>query len=150
MKILFYATQSDWAAEKLQRVLEGLVPRDQLEICRTFSRLSDKLYKPSNNLDIAVLTAVTDEELSKILSLRDLFSDIRIVLILPDSKSATISKAHTLGPRFLTYLDSDVEEVKSVLGKMLESQHSKKIQIPQPNLPIENAKTGKSSWGVVK
>jgi hypothetical protein len=129
MKVLFFMTQSDLAAEKLQEVVEGLVPRDQLEICRTISGLSDKLYKPSHNVDIAVLTVATDEELSKILSLKDLFSDIRIVLILPDSKSATISKAHRLRPRFLTLLDSNFEDVKSVLSKMLESQHSMEIQL---------------------
>jgi predicted nucleotidyltransferase len=121
MKVLFYTTQSDWTAEQLQSVIETLVLKDQLEMYRTFDSLSRRLCQPSNNLDIAVLTAANREDLLKILSLSNLLSDIRIILILPDSKPDTISKAHTLRPRFLTYLDSDFGEVKSVLSKMLDN-----------------------------
>jgi len=122
MKVLFYATRSDLATEKLQRMLKALVPQDQMVMCRTFSCLSHRLKQPSNDLEIAVLTMVNDEEMLKILSLRDLLTDKRIILILPDSKSVTISKAHALVPRFLAYLDSDTEKVKSVLDKMLNSR----------------------------
>jgi hypothetical protein len=121
MKVLFYTTQSDWAAEQLQSVIETLVLKDQLEMYRTFDSLSRRLCRPSNNLNIAVLAAADEEELWKIVSLSDLLSDIRIILILPDNKPGTIAKAHTLGPRFLTYLDSDFGEVKSVLNKMLDN-----------------------------
>ena len=119
MTVLFYTTQSDLAAEQLQSVIEMLVLKDQLEMCRTFDSLSRRLCRPSNDLDIAVLAAANGEDLLKILSLKDLLSDIRIILILPDSKPDTISKAHAIGPRFLTYLDSYVEELQSVLSKML-------------------------------
>ena len=83
MKILFYTTQNDLAAEQLQSVIETLVLKDQLEMYRTFDSLSRRLCRPSNNLDIAVLAAANGEDLLKILSLSDLLSDIRIILILP-------------------------------------------------------------------
>jgi hypothetical protein len=123
MQILFFTTQSDLAAKHLQSVIKTLILKDQLEMYRTFDSLSRRLCQPSNNLDIAVLTVTNGKELRKILSLSDLLSDIRIILILPDSKPDTISKAHTLGPRFLTYLDSDFGEVKSVLSKMLDKSN---------------------------
>jgi len=121
MTVLFYTKQNDLAAEQLQSVIELLVLKDQLEMCRTFDSLSRTLCRPSNKLDIAVLAAANGKDLLKILSLRDLLSDIRIILILPDRKPDTISKAHSLGPRFLTYLDSNVEELQSVLSKMLDN-----------------------------
>jgi predicted nucleotidyltransferase len=121
MTVLFYTTQSDLAAEQLQNVIELLVLKDQLEMCRTFDSLSRRLCRPSNHLDIAVLAAANGEDLLKILSLRDLLSDIRIILILPNGKPETISKAHSLGPRFLTYLDSNVEDLQGVLSKMLDN-----------------------------
>jgi len=120
MKVLFYTTQPDWAAEQLQSVIETLVLKDQVKMYRTFDSLSNRLCLPGNNVDIAVLAAANEEDLLKILSLSDLLSDIPIILILPDSKPDTISRAHSLGPRFLTYLDSDFGEVKSVLSKMLD------------------------------
>ena len=120
MKVLFYATKRNKSAERLQKVVEAVVPQDQLVMHRTFGSLSRRLHQPGNDLNIAALTATSEEELAEIFSLRDFLSDIRIILILPDTKRATISKAHTMGPRFLTYVDSDFEEVKAVLSKMLE------------------------------
>jgi hypothetical protein len=125
MKILFYITQSDPVAEQLQNVIETFSWKDQLDMCRTLESLKHRLCRPSNDLDIVVLTAVNEEELLQIHSLSDLLSDLRIVLILPDRKPGTVSKAHALAPRFLTYIDSDLEEVKSVLSKMLENRDSK-------------------------
>jgi hypothetical protein len=121
MKVLFYTTQSDADAEQVQNVIETLIRQNQLEMYRSFKSLSHRLCQPSNDLDIAVLAAANGKELRKILSLSDLLSDIRIILILPDSKPDTISKAHAIGPRFLTYLDSYVEELQSVLSKMLDN-----------------------------
>jgi len=120
MKVLFYATKRNGSTERLHREIEALVPQDQLEVYRRFGSLSRGLHQPRSDLNIAVLTATSEEELADIFALRDFFSDIRIILILPDRKRATISKAHTMGPRFLTYVDSDFGEVKAVLSKMLE------------------------------
>ena len=127
MKVLFYATQNVWAADQLQRLMEALVPQDQFEMHRSFDSLYRRLYEPNNEIDIAMLTASNKKELYQLLTLSDFLSDIRIVLILPDSKSDTISKAHTLGPRYLTYLDNDFEGIKGVLGKMLKNQRSRQI-----------------------
>ena len=72
-----------------------------------------------NGLNIAVLEANSMDELKDLVSLHDLFLDIRIILILPDRERETISNAHKLRPRFLAYADSDFESVKVVLKKML-------------------------------
>ena len=128
MKILFYITQSNPVAEQLQNVIETFSWKDHLDICRTLESLKRRLCQPSNDLDIVVLTASDEEELLQIYSLGDLLSDLRIVLILPNRKPGTISKAHALMPRFLTYIDNDLEELKSVLSKMLENQNSKTSQ----------------------
>ena len=107
---------------------------------RTFDSLSQKLSKPNNGIDIAVLAAADREELCQILTLGDLLSDIRIVLILPDKKPDTIPIAHTLGPRFLTYLNSDFEEIKSVLSRMLKNPYSRQIQAKKKMGSVQNPK----------
>ena len=123
MKILFYTTQSDPIAEQFHNVIAMFSWKYQVDLYRTPESLKHRLCRPSNDLDIVVLIAANHEELLQIHSLGDLLSDLRIVLILPDRKPGTISKAHALGPRFLTYIDSDSEELKSVLNKMLENQN---------------------------
>ena len=125
MKILFYTTQSDPIVEPFHNVIAMFSWRGQVDLCRTLECLQQRLCRPSNDLDIVVLIAANREELLQIHSLGDLLLDLRIVLILPDRNPGTISKAHALGPRFLTYLDSDSEELKSVLSKMLENQNSR-------------------------
>lgn len=128
MNLLFYATKRDRAAERLQRVIQEVASQDKLEIYRTFGSLSQRLHQPGNGLNIAVLAPTGRGELGEILSLREPFSDIRIILILPDRERETISNAHKLLPRFLSYADRDFEQVKAVLNKMLESMRSREIQ----------------------
>jgi hypothetical protein len=119
MNLLVYAAKSGGVAQHLQQVIEEIVPKKNLEIYRNFNSLSYRLQQPMNGLEIAILLADSDQDLTDFLSLQDLLSDIRIILVLPDREPSTFAKAHILGPRFMTYADSDLEDVKAVLGKML-------------------------------
>jgi len=121
MNTLVYSTPKDEIGDRLRKVIEGVVSEGNIEFYRNIDSLSHRLQQPRNNLSVAVLMAKSREELTNILSIRHLLSDIRIILILPDSESDTISKGHSLFPRFLTYANSDFEEVKAVVSKMLET-----------------------------
>ena len=118
-KLLFYANGSNGAGKRLQKVVEELVPKDRLEICRTIESFSGRLCRPGCRDAIAVLLAASAKELVDFLFIRDLLSDVRIILIVPDRDDATISRGHKLYPRFLSYMDTDFNDVASVLGKML-------------------------------
>ena len=59
------------------------------------------------------------EQLRDVLSIRHLFDNIKIVLILPDRKNETIVIGHKLRPRFLSYTDGDFKDIAAVLKKML-------------------------------
>ena len=59
------------------------------------------------------------EELMDMISMDDSFFGYRIILVLPDRRRETIRKGHKLFPRFLTFMDSDMELVGEVLKKML-------------------------------
>ena len=66
-----------------------------------------------------------EKELLEIHSMRDLFRDIRIVLILPDRSGDTVSMGFKLFPRFVSYADGNFMDVAAVLNKMLEFMHEK-------------------------
>ena len=72
--------------------------------------------------------ATTKEELSGILSVRELLVDVRIILVLPDQDKDSIKKGHTMWPRFLTYASSDFSDAAAVLRKMIQNSdlHSRK------------------------
>ncbi len=55
-----------------------------------------------------------------------LFSEIAIILILPDREESITAMGYTLCPRFLTYVDSNSSELTAVLGKMFE-KYSKEV-----------------------
>ena len=119
MKLFLYVPDRCRSGKRLQRVIEALVSKEDTEIYRTIDGLTFRLRQPRHDPSIAVLLTATREDLSEILSLRDLLGDIRIMLVLPDRKRDTIAKGHTLRPRFVTYADSDFVEMAAVLSKVL-------------------------------
>ena len=127
MRLLLYAPASEGVGERLQGMIEGLVPKNTMEVCRSIESLSRRHRQPADDLSIAaVLRAARIEDLLGVLSIRDLLRDFRISLILPDREANTIAQGHTLRPRFLSYTDSDFTDVLAVLGKCLESYATKK------------------------
>ena len=123
MNLFFYVSVMEGAGNRLYEIIESVVPEDQIEIYRTTKSLFRRLRQPKDNLNIAVLLASSKKDLSDILSIGDLLSDISIILILPDEEEDTIAKGHTLRPRFLTYSDNSFQGVRAVLMKMLEQTY---------------------------
>lgn len=121
MNTLVYSASKDKAGSNLLKMIEEVMPEGNIELYRTIDSLCRRLQQPRNNLNIAVLFAASREELENIVSVRDLLYDIRIILILPDRESDTISKGHSLLPRFLTFTDGDFKDVKAVVSRMFET-----------------------------
>jgi len=123
MALLFYASDKQGTGKLLWNLHQDLAAEHQGEFCQTIDTLSQKLHQPKSDSSIAVLLAGTQKELVDILSIGNLLERIRIILILPDSNKDTISKGHTLLPRFLTYVDGNFSWVTAVLEKMLSYNH---------------------------
>ena len=121
--IFFYLNGDD----KIDGLLGTLCLRARTMVFHSIEDLARRLRHPRENAIIAVLLAGTEDELLELLSIRSLFLDIPVILILPDRKMETISKGRKLYPRFLTYADGDLSEIAAVLGKMLEKFEKEKI-----------------------
>lgn len=129
MSVLFYATGD--AGERLQRVIQDLVPKEKLEVYKTFEGFSERLRKPMDDIPVAVILAASEDDLLTILSISHLLYDVRFILILPDREDPTVAIGHSLRPRFLSYTDSDFREVTAVLGKMIGGfYYSRKARDP--------------------
>lgn len=124
MKLLLYAPDKCRSGKRLQKVIEALVSEEDREIYRTIDSLTSGLRQPRHDPPLAVLVAESRENLSDILSLRDLLGDVRIMLVLPDREQNTIAKGHTLRPRFVTHADSNFVEMAAVLRKVLGNVNS--------------------------
>lgn len=125
MSLLFYQSTNNGLGEHLREVIHTLVSEEQTEIYTTIEDFSFRLRRPMFDVDLAILLTCSKSDLLDLLLLRDLLLDVRIILILPDRKPDTISRGHSLYPRFLSYVDSDFKDVAAVLDKMMKIDHTK-------------------------
>jgi hypothetical protein len=117
--IFFYSPQVDKPENELIKSLEGLIPGKKVKIYRTKESLLTRLKKPLAQKPVLVLFIYGREDLDTFIAHKPVLNDIPKILILPERESAMIAKGHSLRPRFLSYYDNDLNEVKGVLKKML-------------------------------
>ena len=86
MSVLLYESVTNAAGKKLQQIIETLVPNEQLEICQSIEKLSERLRQPFYRRLIGVFIAADQQKLSDLLSPRDSLHDFRFILILPDNE----------------------------------------------------------------
>ncbi len=119
MSVLLYASSGNASDNRLQRVVEGLVPDKKLEIYRSIEKLFQRLRQPFCRELIGVFQVADQQELSEFLAHGHILNDIRFILVLPDNKKSTVSKALKLYPRYISYADENFSDVAAVLQKML-------------------------------
>ncbi|MBI9087594.1 MAG: hypothetical protein JEZ12_00050 [Desulfobacterium sp.] len=81
--------------------------------------LQKTLCRPRHGITIAVLVAASLRELKELISMGDLLDNIRVILVLPDRTPTTLYLGVGLKTSFLTFIDSDFNDVISVLNKIL-------------------------------
>ena len=124
MDLVFYSPVSGSPEERLQRVIESVIPAWGGAVCRTIDDLSERLLQPTNDLAIALLLAEKRGDIEELLSVSSLFRNTRIILVVPDRDKETIAAAHLLRPRLLTYSDSDFDDVFTVMTKIIADYHN--------------------------
>lgn len=115
MKILFYSS----IGLGIEETLRTLIPEEGIEVFRSLEDLSGRLRRLCGNDTIVLLRAGDRQELSRIVSLCDLFQRLRVILLVPDREDETISLAHRLRPRFLGSGENDFSDTMGVLRKMI-------------------------------
>lgn len=128
MNIVFYIPDSMKEKGKLRWVVEMAGARAKTEIFRNIRDLSHRLSKPVDTVTIAVLLVSGRRDLNNFVLIRHLLSDIPFILILPRRENRMTSIGYDLLPRFLTYVDNDLNEVGAVLGKMIENYGNRTIK----------------------
>jgi hypothetical protein len=101
-------------------LLETAIPKKKFEIFRSIAELSARLVIPPLNVKVAVLFAINRAEIMRILLLGDLITDLKSLVVLADDDRDTVMKVHTLRPRYIAWLDSDVKNVVNVLRNMVD------------------------------
>lgn len=119
VKVLFFSSTLEDPGRGLETSLKDLVPAGRVEVCRSIEELTRRLQRLYDQNTIVILQAQDKQQLARMVSLRDVFQGVRIILLVPDREEETIVLAHRLRPRFLSTSESDFSDVMSVLQKML-------------------------------
>jgi hypothetical protein len=117
--ILVYSKRGDGIAQVLTMRL-GV--RSGRSLVTGYSHIDDverRLRLPRLDLQIVVLDVDRVADLDRFVSLKELFADLRLILILPDDQPQTLTKAHRLSPRFVTHADATTATLVPVLEKMM-------------------------------
>jgi hypothetical protein len=122
MKIFLYSKVGDRSGDILEKIIKTHLPGVEMVVYRTMDDLSQNLRQPIEDSGVAILLVSNQEDLKNILSIRYLFQNIRIILLLPSKETEIITLAHQLRPRFLTDINSDLAEITAVLKRMLKGE----------------------------
>lgn len=106
--------------QRFLALLEMAIPRKVFEVCYSIGELSTRLSMPLSNVKVAVFFAVTRAEIPRILSLGDLMTDIKSILVLSDGDKDTMTKVHMLRPRYVTWVDCDLIDLVTVTKRMVD------------------------------
>ena len=117
MEVILYAPDS--GQDGVQERIGGLIPQKRVKVYRTLEGLAERLHRPIDPETILIIVASSREKLSEVLSLRRALGDVRTVVVAPDQDPKTVSLAHQLRPRFLTYTKGDHDDLAAVLRKMI-------------------------------
>lgn len=127
MRIFFYQKANERIRPKLPDLLGELPPGSVMERFQTLEALINRLGDFLPEPPVAILWIGSSEDLFDVLSFRNLFDGLRIILVLPNRSKETIAEAHHLRPRFIAFEDEDCAILVAVLKKMASSQPGKRI-----------------------
>ncbi len=113
MNLLLYSNSTGSAEQKIESALKGVSIEHYHRVETFLSRLKQPTF------DVTAVVAIPDRaSLAKLVRQRDLLTHLRTILVLPDTDNDTITEAHKLYPRFIAYLDDNLNAVAEVLRRM--------------------------------
>jgi hypothetical protein len=114
MALIIYS-QAERGHEKiLWEIIKTPTGKRKIEIYQSFHKFKERLQKPIFNVELTVLITSDCEDLTRIFSLSDFLSDMKIMIVLPSKDPQMITKARTLHPLSITCPDSDGNELETL------------------------------------
>jgi hypothetical protein len=135
-QLIVYSRDKNKSGMELEKMLENLASKENVEIFRTIPDLTIRLRMPLCESAIAILLVSDEKDLLGLLAIQPLLINMRIVLILPDRNSGTIEAGHSLHPRYLTFTDNSLKDIKSVLVRMIEIEKTAYRQVHKQGLSL--------------
>ena len=123
MQLLIYASSANTIGRDLKKKIRSLELEILSTYCTSLVALKEYVRKPMGLSPICVLILSDERELTELIGMRELFRDMRLIVILPSTEqpNGAHTRAHLLRPRFISDADGDLGDVTAVICKMKES-----------------------------
>ena len=135
---------SNWT--RLCNTLVKEISMESIGIFQTLESFNNRIRQGKTDIPAAVVFASNRQDLIKLQGIRELFSDMRIIMILPDAEEESVKIGHSFYPRYLSFTDSTFEDVAAVLQKILSNTQKdstpSKIKYIKKNKPEITLNTG--------
>jgi hypothetical protein len=89
-----------------------------IELYKSIEEVCDRLCKPNASTPVLILCPKSKKETEKIISMLDVLSDAKIILVLPKRDRDLVKMAYRIFPRYMTFADEDFANITMVLKKM--------------------------------
>ena len=118
MKIILCADDSEPLGKNLELLIQNQLSEIQIDTMNSISDLSRKLCRPLNRISVIVIFVRCENDIRKLLTLKSLFDNIRLILVLPDRTREMMGLGLQLNPCFISFLENDLLDIISVLEKI--------------------------------
>jgi hypothetical protein len=125
MGIILYCSGTKEQRGIIPAVLKEAASGRRISVCSGRKELVKSLVGKISEIDAAVLAPAGQGELDELLDITDILSLVPCLVILPDRQKASIEKGRRLYPRYMTYMDADMGQLKAVLQRMLGKRPGK-------------------------
>lgn len=140
MNVFLYTSELCAAGQDLRSMLQQELAAQQLALFSNITDMASFLGLAMKNNDIVLAVIDTPEELKELLTIRFLLEDVRLIILMAMENEEDIAIAHRLRPRFLSTLESDLQQVTAVLHRMMAQEIAQQISDPFSSQPGPEAK----------
>jgi len=119
MTVLLFANDFLKYSKYLRQKLEIINDYGQLIECNKISRLSEHLQYKTEDTQIGIFCVEHEYDLDRLFTIQNLLESVFVIIILPHIDDNMIAKSHRLRPRFISYPETNFEDVIAVLNHQL-------------------------------
>jgi hypothetical protein len=128
--ILLYIPLCGPQSRKLEAAIESALERKSFTVLRDLESLEAALLQGLATPYLIVLSIPSQEDLLRILALKEELIRSNVVVVLPDQDLAAGAYVHSLRPRFVAYAEDDSEVVAEVIIRLFRDLESAERTTP--------------------
>ena len=110
---------SNWT--RLCNMIVKTIPLESIGIFQTLESFNNRIRQGRTDITAAVVFASDRQDIIKLQGIRELISDMRMIMILPDAEEESVKMGHSFYPRYISFTDSTFEDVAAVLQKIISN-----------------------------